>query len=164
MLPETRYARQGGLHLAYQVLGEGPPDLLLLDQWFSHMEAQWDVPPVAEFRERLASFGRLIMYDKRGSGLSDPIPTSDLPTIEEWMDDVPIVLDAAGSDRAVVIAISVAAGWPPPTQQRTRSVSRASSSSTASRASPERPITHSGRRRRKSPGRSRRRMRPWAAA
>jgi pimeloyl-ACP methyl ester carboxylesterase len=104
MLPETRYARQGGLHLAYQVLGEGPPDLLLLDQWFSHMEAQWDVPPVAEFRERLASFGRLIMYDKRGSGLSDPIPTSDLPTIEEWMDDVPIVLDAAGSDRAVVIA------------------------------------------------------------
>ena len=104
MLPETRYARQGGLHLAYEVLGEGPPDLLLLDQWFSHMEAQWDVPPVAEFRERLASFGRLIMYDKRGSGLSDPIPTSDLPTIEEWMDDVPIVLDAAGSDRAVVIA------------------------------------------------------------
>ena len=104
MLPETRYARQSGLHLAYQVLGEGPPDLLLLDQWFSHMEAQWDVPPVAEFRERLASFGRLIMYDKRGSGLSDPIPTSDLPTIEEWMDDVPIVLDAAGSDRAVVIA------------------------------------------------------------
>jgi class 3 adenylate cyclase len=104
MLPETRYARQGGLHLAYQILGEGPPDLLLLDQWFSHMEAQWDVPPVAEFRERLASFGRLIMYDKRGSGLSDPIPTSDLPTIEEWMDDVPIVLDAAGSDRAVVIA------------------------------------------------------------
>jgi class 3 adenylate cyclase len=104
MLPETRYARRGGLHLAYQVLGEGPPDLLLLDQWFSHMEAQWDVPPMAEFRERLASFGRLIMYDKRGSGLSDPIPTSQLPTIEEWMDDVPVVLDAAGSERAVVIA------------------------------------------------------------
>jgi class 3 adenylate cyclase len=104
MLPETRYARQGGLHLAYQVLGEGPPDLLLLDQWFSHMEAQWEVPQLAEFRERLASFGRLIMYDKRGSGLSDPIPTSQLPTIEEWMDDVPIVLDAAGSQRAVIIA------------------------------------------------------------
>ena len=104
MLPETRYARRGGLHLAYQILGEGPPDLLLLDQWFSHMEAQWDVPPLAELRERLASFGRLIMYDKRGSGLSDPIPTSQLPTIEEWMDDVPIVLDAAGSEKAVVIA------------------------------------------------------------
>jgi class 3 adenylate cyclase len=104
MTPETHYARRAGLHLAYQVLGAGPPDLLLLDQWFSHMEAQWDVPPMAELRERLATFGRVIMYDKRGSGLSDPIPTSTLPTIEEWMGDVPIVLDAAGSERAVIIA------------------------------------------------------------
>jgi len=104
MLPETRYAPAGGLHLAYQVLGDGPPDLLLLDQWFSHMEGQWEVPPLAEFRERLATFARVIMYDKRGSGVSDPIPTSELPTIEEWTDDIPIVLDAAGSERAVVIA------------------------------------------------------------
>jgi class 3 adenylate cyclase len=104
MIPDTRYARRSGLHLAYQVLGEGPPDLLLLDQWFSHMEAQWEVPPLATFRERLASFGRVIMYDKRGSGLSDPIATAHLPTIEEWMDDVPIVLDAAGSEKAAVIA------------------------------------------------------------
>ena len=104
MLPETRYARHGGLHLAYQVLGDGPPDLLLLDQWFSHIEGQWEVPPLAEFRERLATFARVIMYDKRGSGVSDPIPTSELPTIEEWTDDIPIVLDAAGSERAVVIA------------------------------------------------------------
>src|SRR5687768_10232748 len=103
MLPETRYARLGELHLAYQVLGEGPPDILLLDQWFSHMEAQWDVPPLASFRERLASFGRLIMFDKRGTGLSDPIPTSALPTIEQWMDDVPAVLDAVGSRQAAVI-------------------------------------------------------------
>ena len=103
MAPETHYARRGNLHLAYQVLGKGPPDLLLLDQWFSHMEAQWDVQPLAEFRERLAAFGRLIMFDKRGSGLSDPIPTSALPTIEEWMDDVPAVLDAVGSEKAVVI-------------------------------------------------------------
>ena len=103
MLPETRYARLGELHLAYQVLGSGPPDLLLLDQWFSHMEAQWDVPPLAEFRERLAAFGRLIMFDKRGTGLSDPVPTSDLPSIDEWMDDVPAVLDAVGSERAAVI-------------------------------------------------------------
>jgi class 3 adenylate cyclase len=104
MLPETRYARLGALHLAYQVLGSGPPDILLLDQWFSHVEAQWDVRPLAEFRERLATFGRLIMYDKRGSGLSDPIPTSALPTIEEWMDDVPAVLDAVGSKKATVMA------------------------------------------------------------
>jgi class 3 adenylate cyclase len=103
MTPETLYARRGGLHLAYQVLGEGTPDLLLVDQWFSHMEAQWDVPQLADFRERLASFGRLIMYDKRGSGLSDPIPTSDLPTVEEWMDDVPIVLDAVASEKAVIV-------------------------------------------------------------
>jgi len=61
------------------------------------------VPPLADFRERLAGFGRLIMYDKRGSGLSDPIPTSALPTVEEWMDDVPAVLDAVGSEKAAII-------------------------------------------------------------
>ena len=126
MLPETRYARLGDLHLAYQVLGNGPPDILLLDQWFSHVEAQWDVPPVAEFRERLARFGRLIMFDKRGTGLSDPIPTVALPTIEEYMEDIPAVLDAVGSERAVVITnlgggILATRSRPP-----TRSVFRAS--------------------------------------
>jgi hypothetical protein len=74
MTPETLYARRGGLHLAYQVLFEGPPDLLLLDQWFSHMEAQWDVPQLADFRERLASFGRLIMPEhetvRSGAGVA----------------------------------------------------------------------------------------------
>jgi class 3 adenylate cyclase len=103
MTPETRYARLGDLHLAYQVLGNGPPDILLLDQWFSHVEAQWDVAPLASFRERLATFGRLVMFDKRGTGLSDPVATSALPTIEEWMDDVPAVLDAVGSERPHVI-------------------------------------------------------------
>jgi len=73
VIPETHYARHDGLHIAYQVFGEGPPDILFLDQWFGHLEAQWDVAPLAELRERLASFGRLIMYDKRGSGLSDPL-------------------------------------------------------------------------------------------
>ncbi len=104
MLPETRYARLGELHLAYQVIGEGPPDILLLDQWFGHVDAQWDVPPVAALRERLATFGRLIMFDKRGTGLSDPIPTSTLPTLEEFMADIPAVLDTVGSDRAALIA------------------------------------------------------------
>jgi class 3 adenylate cyclase/pimeloyl-ACP methyl ester carboxylesterase len=103
MIPETQYARRGGLHLAYQVLGDGPPDMLLLDQWFSHMDAQWDVAPLAEFRERLASFGRLIMYDKRGTGVSDPLAPNQLPTMEEWMDDIPIVLDAVGVEKAAVI-------------------------------------------------------------
>jgi class 3 adenylate cyclase len=103
VLPETRYARLGELHLAYQVLGQGPPDILLLDQWFSHMEAQWEVAPVAELRERLASFGRLIMFDKRGTGLSDPVPTARLPSVDEWLADVPAVLDAVGSARAAVV-------------------------------------------------------------
>ena len=104
MTPETRYARLGELHLAYQVLGEGPPDLLLLDQWFTHVDAGWDVPPMATLRERLAGFGRLIIFDKRGTGLSDPIPTASLPTLEEFMTDIPAVLDTVGSERAVVIA------------------------------------------------------------
>jgi class 3 adenylate cyclase len=104
MTPETRYARLGDMHLAYQVLGTGPPDILMLDQWFSHMDAQWDVLPLAGFRERLASFGRLIMFDKRGAGLSDPVPTMTVPTLELWMDDASAVLDAAGSEKAVVVA------------------------------------------------------------
>ncbi len=104
MVPETRYARLGDLHLAYQVIGEGPPDILLLDQWFGHVDAQWDVAPVAELRERLATFGRLIMFDKRGTGLSDPIPTSSLPTLEEFMGDIPAVMDTVGSERAAMIA------------------------------------------------------------
>src|SRR6185503_5087739 len=103
MLPETRYARLGELHLAYQVVGQGPPDILLLDQWFGHVDAQWDVPPVAALRERLATFGRLIMFDKRGTGLSDPIPTSSLPTLEEFMADIPAVLDTVGSERVALI-------------------------------------------------------------
>jgi class 3 adenylate cyclase len=102
--PETSYARLGDLHLAYQVLGTGPPDVLMLDQWFSHMEAQWDVLPLAASRERLASFSRLIMFDKRGAGLSDPVPMSNLPTLEQWMDDASAVLDAAGSEKAVLVA------------------------------------------------------------
>jgi class 3 adenylate cyclase len=104
MVPETHYARLGDLHLAYQVVGRGPPDLLLLDQWFGHLDAQWDFAPLAAFRERLATFGRLIMFDKRGTGLSDPIPTASLPTLEEFMEDIPAVLDTVGSERAAVIA------------------------------------------------------------
>jgi len=104
MAPETNYARIGDVHLAYQVLGEGPPDLLPLDNWVSHVEAQWEFPPLADFRERLASFGRVVMFDKRGSGLSDPVPTAELPLLETWIDDSVAVLDAVGSEKAVVIA------------------------------------------------------------
>ena len=102
--PETRYARAGDVHIAYQVLGEGPVDVVLADQWFSNMEAQWDVPPLAEFRRRLAAFSRLIMFDRRGMGLSDPVAIQSLPSLDAWMDDLRAVMAAAGSDRAALIA------------------------------------------------------------
>ena len=103
MNPETHYARVDGLYLAYQVLGEGAIDLVLADQWVSHQEAQWDVPPVAELRRRLAKIGRLVTFDKRGVGMSDPVPIQSLPSIEAWIDDVGAVMDAARSDRAALI-------------------------------------------------------------
>ena len=103
MNPETRYASVDGLYLAYQVLGEGAIDLVLADQWVSHQEAQWDVPPVAELRRRLAKIGRLITFDKRGLGMSDPVPIQSLPSIEAWIYDVRAVMDAASSDRAALI-------------------------------------------------------------
>jgi class 3 adenylate cyclase len=102
-MSETRYAQAGGLYLAYQVLGDGPLDIVLADQWTSHQEAQWDVPPVAEVRRRLARIGRLITFDKRGVGMSDPVPIQTLPSIEAWVDDVRAVMDAAGSERATLI-------------------------------------------------------------
>jgi class 3 adenylate cyclase len=101
--PETQYARVDDLYLAYQTLGEGPIDLVLADQWTSHQEAQWDVPPVAEVRRRLAAIGRLILFDKRGVGMSDPVPINSLPSIEAWIDDVRAVMDAARSERAALI-------------------------------------------------------------
>lgn len=103
MPPETHYARVDGLYLAYQTLGEGALDIVLADQWTSHQEAQWDVAPVAEVRRRLAQIGRLITFDKRGVGMSDPIPMQALPSIEAWIDDVRAVMDAAGSERAVLV-------------------------------------------------------------
>lgn len=102
-MPETRYARAGDAHIAYQVLGDGPIDIVLADQWFSHVEAQWDFPPLAAFRRRLATFSRVIMFDKRGIGLSDPVPIHELPTLETWMDDLRAVMDAVGSARAALV-------------------------------------------------------------
>jgi class 3 adenylate cyclase len=101
--PETRYAKTGDAHVAYQVVGVGPPDLVLVSTWFSHVEARWDFPGFAHYLRRLASFSRLISFDKRGIGLSDPVPLDRLPLLEEWMDDVRTVMDAAGSERAVLM-------------------------------------------------------------
>ena len=95
--PVTRYARSGDVSIAYQVVGEGPLDLVFVSGWVSHLDHMWEEPSFARFLRRLASFSRLILFDKRGTGLSDRVPVSDLPTLEERMDDVRAVMDAAGS-------------------------------------------------------------------
>jgi pimeloyl-ACP methyl ester carboxylesterase len=103
MAAETRYARSGDVHIAYQVVGDGPMDLVYVPSWISAFEHYWDEPVIARYFGRLASFSRLIMFDRRGSGMSDPV--THAPTLEEQMDDVVAVMDAAGSERAAVFAL-----------------------------------------------------------
>ena len=100
--PETRYARSGDFHIAYQVVGDGPPDLVYVPGWISHLDLHWEQPLLQRFLSRLASFSRLIIFDKRGIGLSDPVADSAMPMLEERMDDVRAVLDATGSEQAAV--------------------------------------------------------------
>jgi pimeloyl-ACP methyl ester carboxylesterase len=102
--PETRYARSGSVSIAYQTAGEGQIDLVFVPGWVSHVEYAWEERSVAPFLERLASFSRLILMDRRGTGLSDPV--EKLPTLEERMDDLRAVMDAAGSERAFLFGIS----------------------------------------------------------
>lgn len=102
--PETKYAKSGDLSIAYQVVGEGPLDLVFVYGWVSHLDFQWTNPAWARFLNHLASFSRLILFDKRGTGLSDPVGAA--PTFEERMDDVRAVMDAAGSERAAVVGYS----------------------------------------------------------
>jgi class 3 adenylate cyclase len=102
-VPETRYAKTGdGVHIAYQVLGAGPIDLVFMSTWFSHIDVQWEQPSLARFLQRLASFSRLILFDKRGTGESDPVSLPALPTLESWMDDIVAVMRAAGSPRTAL--------------------------------------------------------------
>jgi class 3 adenylate cyclase/pimeloyl-ACP methyl ester carboxylesterase len=101
--PATQYARSGDYHIAYQTIGDGPVDLVYVPGWISHLDLYWEEPSIALFLRRLASFSRLIVFDKRGIGLSDPVPISSMPTLEERMDDVRAVLDAAESARAAVL-------------------------------------------------------------
>jgi class 3 adenylate cyclase len=102
--PETHYARIGDVHIGYQTVGAGPFDLVLLDQWFSNVDAMWLFPPLAQFVERLSTFARVIVLDKRGTGVSDPVALGSLPTLETWMDDIRAVMDAVGSERAAFVA------------------------------------------------------------
>jgi len=106
MVPQTQYARSGNVHIAYQVVGDGPIDLVYVPGWVSHVELAWDEPVLASFLRRLASFSRLITFDKRGTGLSDRVPEDQLPTLEERMDDLRAVMDAVGSKRAALFGVS----------------------------------------------------------
>jgi pimeloyl-ACP methyl ester carboxylesterase len=102
--PKTSYARNGDVNIAYQVIGDGPLDLLFIPAFVSHLDLYWAAPETAAFFRRLASFSRLILFDKRGTGLSDPV--SGVATLEERMEDVRAVLDAAGSQRAALFGLS----------------------------------------------------------
>ena len=104
--PETKYTRSGDVNVAYQVVGEAELDLVWAHPWVSHVEEAWEEPLVARFLGRLASFSRLIVFDKRGTGMSDRVPVDRLPTLEERMDDMRAVMDAAGSERAAILGAS----------------------------------------------------------
>ncbi len=101
---DTHYARSGDLRIAYQVVGQGSLDLVFVPGFISNLDLYWDEPNLAHFLSRLGAFSRLILFDKRGTGLSDRL--GDLPTLEERMDDVRAVMDAVGSTRAALLGIS----------------------------------------------------------
>lgn len=102
MQPETRYAECGDVSIAYQVVGDGPFDLVFVPEWFNNIDVWWEEPRIERFLRRLASFSRLIVFDKRGTGVSDPVPLDREPVLESWMDDIGAVMDAAGSERAAL--------------------------------------------------------------
>lgn len=103
---DVHYAQNGDVNIAYQVVGDGPIDIVFVMGWVSHLEYFWEEPRFAAFLNRLASFSRLIVFDKRGTGLSDRVPPEYLPTLEQRMEDVHAVMDAVGSERAVLIGVS----------------------------------------------------------
>jgi pimeloyl-ACP methyl ester carboxylesterase len=104
--PTTRYAKSGDYSIAYQVVGDANLDLVFVPGFVSHVEHAWEDPEFAHFLDRLASFTRLILFDKRGTGLSDRVPVEKLPTLEERMDDVRAVMDAAGSEQGALFGVS----------------------------------------------------------
>lgn len=104
MAPATQYARSGDLHIAFQVFGDGTLDLMLVRGYATHMDLSWEWPEFRRMMDRLSGFARVILFDKRGTGLSDPV--EDPPSLEDRMDDVRAVMDAAGSDRAALWGFS----------------------------------------------------------
>ncbi|HEX9235088.1 MAG TPA: alpha/beta hydrolase, partial [Actinomycetota bacterium] len=143
MSGKTQYARAGDAYIAYQVVGDGPFDLLFFPEWMNHVEHQWEEPRHERFLNSLASFSRLILFNPRGMGASDPLPAGETPTAEMWVDDMRTVLEAAGSERPAVfgaggggpMCMLFAATYP----ERVRSLVLANTCASASRA-PDYPI------------------------
>ena len=106
MIPETRYTKIGDINIAYQVVGNGAKDLVLVPGWISNIDVFWEEPSMVRFLNKLASFSRLILFDKRGTGLSDR--ATDTPMLEERMEDVRAVMDAVGSEQATLLGYSEA--------------------------------------------------------
>lgn len=102
--PVTQYARSGSVSIAYQVVGDGPVDVVLVPGFVSHVEVAWEEPRLARFLARLASFSRLVVFDKRGTGMSDPVPSP--PSMDQRMDDITAVMDAVGSEQAAMFGVS----------------------------------------------------------
>ena len=104
MPPESRYARLGGDRIAYQVLGQGPPDLVMVPASFGHIDIAWEDPGIALFLQTLASFSRLILFDRRGTGASDPLPPDPGSPLEAHAEELVAVLDEVGVERAALLA------------------------------------------------------------
>jgi pimeloyl-ACP methyl ester carboxylesterase len=104
--PETQYARSRDGNVGYQVFGEGPLDLVFIPWWGTNLDVMWEEPSIARFLRRLARFSRVLCFDKRGTGVSDPVPLAALPTLEQWTDDVRTVMEAAGSKCAALLGHS----------------------------------------------------------
>ncbi len=104
--PETRYARNGDVHLAYQTWGDGDLNLVVVPGFVSHVEVQWELPASVRYLEQLGSFARVVTFDRRGTGLSDPITVTEAPNLETRMSDLLVVMDAAGMERAALLGVS----------------------------------------------------------
>jgi pimeloyl-ACP methyl ester carboxylesterase len=104
--PETRYARSPDGNVGYQIVGDGPLDLVFVPWWGTNLDVMWEEPSIARFLSRLGTFSRVICFDKRGTGISDPVPLAALPTLEQWTDDIRTVMEAAGSKRAALFGHS----------------------------------------------------------
>ena len=111
---EVQYAKSGDVHIAYQIIGEGESDLVLVPEFWHSIEAQWDQPALADFLLRLSSFGRLISFDQRGTGVSDPVRPDEVSSLEQWLDDISIVMDEVGSKQAVLVGMGGGGGGDAP--------------------------------------------------